>query len=97
MPKAKGARRRRAGAFDYWRRRLEESDVLVFVISGPHWSVELSGEMRGFAIAMPELPVLVVNGKDYSQGARRSLSSMSYAMSCWAKAQFRTVPAMILS
>ena len=26
--------------------------------------------MRGFAIAMPELPVLVVNGKDYSQGGK---------------------------
>lgn len=56
-------------AFDYWRRRLEESDVLVFVISGPHWSVELQ-EMRGFAIADQKLPVLVVNGKDYSQGGK---------------------------
>lgn len=56
-------------AFDYWRRRLEESDVLVFVISGPHWSVELQ-EMRGFAIAAQKLPVLVVNGKDYSQGGK---------------------------
>lgn len=60
---------RQGRAFDYWRRRLEESDVLVFVISGPHWTVELR-EMRGFAIAMPELPVLVVNGKDYSQGGK---------------------------
>lgn len=56
-------------AFDFWRRRLEEHDVLVFVISGPHWSVELS-EMRGFSIANRELPVLVVNGKDYSQGGK---------------------------
>ncbi|HEV7344989.1 MAG TPA: helix-turn-helix transcriptional regulator [Devosia sp.] len=56
-------------AFDFWRRRLEEHDVLVFVVSGPHRSVELS-EMRGFAIARPELPVIVVNGKDYSQGGR---------------------------
>lgn len=56
-------------AFDFWRRRLEERDVLVFVVSGPHRSVELS-EMRGFAIARPELPVIVVNGKDYSQGGK---------------------------
>jgi Zn-dependent peptidase ImmA (M78 family)/DNA-binding XRE family transcriptional regulator len=56
-------------AFDFWQRRLEEHDVLVFVVSGPHRSVELS-EMRGFAIAQPELPVIVVNGKDYSQGGR---------------------------
>jgi len=26
--------------------------------------------MRGFAIAKPELPVIVINGKDYSQGGR---------------------------
>ncbi|VTZ51390.1 putative Zn peptidase [Methylocella tundrae] len=56
-------------AFDYWRRRLEENDILVFVVSGPHWSVDLK-EMRGFAIAMPNLPVIVVNGKDYSQGGK---------------------------
>lgn len=64
---------RQVRAFDYWRRRLEESDVLVFVISGPHWSVELR-EMRGFAIATPELPVLVVNGKDYSQGGGKAFT-----------------------
>lgn len=66
------SQRRAAGqgrAFDYWRRRLEESDVLVFVVSGPHWSVDLK-EMRGFAIAMPDLPVIVVNGRDYSQGGK---------------------------
>lgn len=56
-------------AFDFWRRRLEERDVLVFVISGPHYAVELS-QMRGFAIARPELPVVVVNGRDYSQGGK---------------------------
>ena len=56
-------------SFDSWRRRLEERDVLVFVISGPHHSVDLK-EMRGFAIAKPELPVIVINGKDYSQGGR---------------------------
>jgi Zn-dependent peptidase ImmA (M78 family)/DNA-binding XRE family transcriptional regulator len=56
-------------AFDFWRRRLEERDVLVFVISGPHYAVELS-QMRGFAIARPELPTVVVNGRDYSQGGK---------------------------
>lgn len=56
-------------AFDFWRRRLEEIDILVFVVSGPHWSVELR-EMRGFTIAKPELPAIVVNGKDYSQGGK---------------------------
>lgn len=60
---------RQGRAFDYWRRRLEENDVLVFVVSGPHWSVDLT-EMRGFAIAMPDLPVIVVNGKDYCQGGK---------------------------
>jgi Zn-dependent peptidase ImmA (M78 family) len=60
---------RQGKAFDYWRRRLEENDILVFVVSGPHWSVDIK-EMRGFAIAMPELPVIVVNGRDYSQGGK---------------------------
>src|ERR1700730_10360537 len=50
-------------AFDFWRRRLEENDFLVFVISGPHWSVELR-EMRGFTIATPELPVIVVGSTE---------------------------------
>src|SRR5262249_31661019 len=35
----------------------------------PVYSVPLS-EMRGFAIAKPQLPVVVVNGKDYSQGGK---------------------------
>lgn len=56
-------------AFDFWRRRLEEHGVLVFVVSGPHRSVELS-EMRGFAIAKSELPTIVINGRDYSQGGK---------------------------
>jgi Zn-dependent peptidase ImmA (M78 family)/DNA-binding XRE family transcriptional regulator len=60
---------RQGRAFDYWRRRLEEKDVLVFVVSGPHFSVDLQ-EMRGFAIAMPDLPVVVINGKDESQGGK---------------------------
>ena len=62
-------RRSAKQAFNFWRRRLEERDILVFVVSGPHRSVELS-EMRGFAIARPELPVIVINGKDYSQGGK---------------------------
>ena len=60
---------RRGKAFDFWRRRLEENNALVFVISGPHYGVELQ-EMRGFAIAKDPLPVVVVNGKDSSQGGR---------------------------
>jgi Zn-dependent peptidase ImmA (M78 family) len=60
---------RQGRAFDYWRRRLEEKDVLVFVVSGPHYSVDLN-ELRGFAIAMRDLPVIVVNGKDESQGGK---------------------------
>ena len=64
---------RRAGrkdrAFDFWRRRIEEHDILVFVVSGPAYSVALS-QMRGFAIAKPDLPVIVINGRDYSQGGK---------------------------
>lgn len=56
-------------AFDFWRRKLEEKDILVFVVSGPHNSVELE-EMRGFAIARLEIPIIVVNGRDYSQGGK---------------------------
>jgi hypothetical protein len=29
---------RQARAFDYWRQRVEDDDVLVFVVSGPHHS-----------------------------------------------------------
>ena len=63
----KAARQDRA--FDFWRRKLEEHDILVFVISGPHYAVDLK-QMRGFAIARSELPVIVVNGRDYSQGGK---------------------------
>jgi Zn-dependent peptidase ImmA (M78 family) len=56
-------------AFDFWRRKMEEHDLLVFVVSGPHYGVEFR-EMRGFAIAKPQLPVIVINGKDYSQGGK---------------------------
>jgi hypothetical protein len=31
------------------------------MVSGPHWSAHFQ-ETRGFAIATPELPVIVVNG-----------------------------------
>lgn len=63
----KAARQDRS--FDFWRRKMEEHDLLVFVVSGPHYGVDLE-EMRGFAIAKPTLPVIVVNGKDYSQGGK---------------------------
>ncbi len=39
---------RQLKSFDFWRRNLEENDVLAFVVSGPQYSVELK-EMRGFA------------------------------------------------
>ena len=55
--------------FDFWRRQIEERDILVFVIAGPHYAVDLK-QMRGFAIAKPDLPVIVVNGRDYSQGGK---------------------------
>jgi Zn-dependent peptidase ImmA (M78 family)/DNA-binding XRE family transcriptional regulator len=56
-------------AFDFWRRKLEEKDILVFVVGGPHNGVDMN-EMRGFAIARNEIPVIVINGRDYSQGGR---------------------------
>jgi Zn-dependent peptidase ImmA (M78 family) len=56
-------------AFDFWRRKLEEKDLLVFVVGGPHNGVD-TNEMRGFAIARNEIPVIVINGRDYSQGGR---------------------------
>ncbi len=60
---------RQGRSFDFWRRKMEERGLLVFVVSGPHYSVDLQ-EMRGFAIAKPDLPVIVINGKDYSQGGK---------------------------
>jgi Zn-dependent peptidase ImmA (M78 family)/DNA-binding XRE family transcriptional regulator len=56
-------------AFDFWRRKLEEKDILVFVIGGPQNNIETK-EMRGFAIARNEIPVIVINGRDHSQGGR---------------------------
>jgi len=55
--------------FDFWRRKLEERDILVFVIGGPHNIVD-TNEMRGFAIARHEIPVIVINGRDHSKGGK---------------------------
>jgi Zn-dependent peptidase ImmA (M78 family) len=55
--------------FDFWRRKLEGKDTLVFVIGGPHNIVD-TNEMRGFAIARNEVPVIVINGRDSSQGGK---------------------------
>jgi Zn-dependent peptidase ImmA (M78 family)/DNA-binding XRE family transcriptional regulator len=62
----KAAREERA--FDFWRRKMEEKDILVFVVSGTQ-GVDLE-EMRGFVIARNQIPVIVVNGRDYSQGGK---------------------------
>ncbi len=56
-------------AFDFWRRKLEDKDILVFVIGGPQNTVD-TNEMRGFAIARNKIPVIVINGRDYSQGGK---------------------------
>jgi Zn-dependent peptidase ImmA (M78 family)/DNA-binding XRE family transcriptional regulator len=53
-------------AFDFWRRKLEEKDILVFVVSGAQ-GLDLK-EMRGFAIARNQIPVIVVNGRDSHGG-----------------------------
>jgi Zn-dependent peptidase ImmA (M78 family)/DNA-binding XRE family transcriptional regulator len=55
-------------AFDFWRRKVEEKDALVFVASGAQ-GVQLE-EMRGFVIARDQIPVIVINGRDYSQGGK---------------------------
>ncbi len=60
---------RQSKAFNFWRRKLEEHGVLVFVVSGSACRVKLE-EMRGFAIARDVLPVVVVNGRDYSAGGK---------------------------
>jgi len=62
----KAAREQRA--FDFWRRKLEEQDILVFVASGAQ-GVDLK-QMRGFAIARDQMPVIVINGRDESQGGK---------------------------
>jgi len=63
----KAARENRA--FDFWRRKLEGRDILIFVIGGPHHIVD-TNEMRGFAIARNDIPVIVINGRDNSQGGK---------------------------
>ncbi|MGC9222952.1 MAG: ImmA/IrrE family metallo-endopeptidase [Terracidiphilus sp.] len=55
-------------AFDFWRRKLEEKGIMVFVASGTQ-GVNLK-EMRGFAIARNQVPVIVINGRDNSQGGK---------------------------
>jgi Zn-dependent peptidase ImmA (M78 family) len=60
---------RKDSSFAFWRRKLEERDILIFVIGGPHHIVD-TREMRGFTIARNEIPVIVVNGRDPSQGGR---------------------------
>jgi Zn-dependent peptidase ImmA (M78 family) len=62
----KAAREHRG--FDFWRRKLEENDILVFVVGGAQ-GVDLK-EMRGFAIARNQIPVIVINGRDSSQGGK---------------------------
>lgn len=54
-------------AFKAWRDSLEERGVLVSVLGGAHHRVGL-GEVRGFAIADRPLPMIVVNGKDRTNG-----------------------------
>ena len=51
-------------AFDFWRRRLEENGILVFVVGGANYIVALQ-EMRGFAIAKD-----ILHGRDNSQGGK---------------------------
>ncbi len=46
---------RQGRTFDYWRRRLEGSDVLVFVVSGPHWNVDIN-EMAASQSRCPICP-----------------------------------------
>lgn len=55
-------------AFNAWRSRIEELGVLVFQAT----RVE-TDEMRGFSIAEPVLPVIVVNRKDALTGRTFSL------------------------
>jgi hypothetical protein len=50
-------------AFDEWRTLIEARDVLVFVV--PRLKMK---EMRGTAIAEANLPIILVNGKDRSNG-----------------------------
>lgn len=55
-------------AYNAWRNLIETVGVLVFQAS----RIAI-GEMRGFAIAEEELPVIAVNSKDYPSGRTFSL------------------------
>jgi Zn-dependent peptidase ImmA (M78 family) len=50
-------------AFEGWRALIEAKDILVFVV--PRLKMK---EMRGTALAETQLPVILVNGKDRSNG-----------------------------
>ena len=50
-------------AFEGWRALIESKDILVFVV--PRLKMK---EMRGTAMAETQLPVILVNGKDRSNG-----------------------------
>lgn len=56
-----------AKAFRAWRDAIEACGVLVSVLGGAHHKVPLS-EVRGFALAERPLPMIVVNGKDRTNG-----------------------------
>jgi len=56
-----------AKAFRAWRDAIEDSGVLVSVLGGAHHKVPLT-EVRGFALAERPLPMIVVNGKDRTNG-----------------------------
>jgi Zn-dependent peptidase ImmA (M78 family)/transcriptional regulator with XRE-family HTH domain len=57
---------RKGTVFDGWRTAIEARDILVFVMGGPHGPAVR--EVRGFAIVEKAFPVVVVNGKDRSNG-----------------------------
>lgn len=54
-------------AFRAWRNAIEDSGILVSVLGGAHHQVPLS-EVRGFALAERPLPLIVINGKDRTNG-----------------------------
>jgi Zn-dependent peptidase ImmA (M78 family) len=54
-------------AFRAWREAIEGKGVLVSVLGGAHHGVPLT-EVRGFAIAERPLPMIVVNGRDRTNG-----------------------------
>lgn len=54
-------------AFRAWRNSIEDSGILVSVLGGAHHQVPLS-EVRGFALAERPLPLIVINGKDRTNG-----------------------------